>query len=390
MGRGIRRTAAIAAVGVLLAAAQAAQAQVLIIGTDEKATWNDAGQLVNQPPGNDKFIVVDIADRENPKIAGEIPLNNSVFGPPTNLAVVPPGNFALIASSIENKKDGDAWKPGPDTKLHLVDIKATPPAVVSTIDVGKQPSGLAVDPRGNYALVTNRADNSVAVVAIEGKTLKLAETVPVGDTVAAVAMTPDARLAFAVKPTINRVAVLKYDAGKLTYDKYDMTVGVFPYNVDVAAGGKIALTANNGFAGAADGNVDTVSVIDVEANPPRVIDFVTVGDGPEGLTIGPKGDYAAVALLRGSNSDKKAFFYNKNGSIVLLKIDGKNVTRVNEVEVGGLPEGMAFSPDGAYLYVGNFLDSDLWVLKVDGGKLVDTGKRLKLPGHPASLRGSVG
>ena len=48
------------------------------------------------------------------------------------------------------------------------------------------------------------------------------------------------------------------------------------------------------------------------------------------------------------------------------------------------------SPDGTHLYVGNFLDSDLWVLKVEGGKLVDTGKRLKLPGHPASLRGSVG
>jgi YVTN family beta-propeller protein len=381
----------VAAAGVLLAAAAAqVQAQVLVIGTDEKATWNDAGQLVNHPPGKDKFVVVDIADRENPKIAGEIALNNSVVGPPTNLAVLPSGDLALIASSIESKKDGDAWKPGPDTKLHLIDIKANPPAVVSTIDVGKQPSGIAVDPRGGYALVANRADNSVSVVAIDGKSLKLAETVPVGDSVAGIALTPDARLAFAIKPTINRVAVLKYDAGKLTYDKHDMTVGVFPYNVDVAPGGKIALTANNGFAGGSDGNADTVSVIDVEADPPRVADFVTVGDGPEGLTISPKGGYAAVALLRGSNSDKKAFFYNKNGSVVLLKIDGKNVTRLNEVEVGGLPEGMAFSPDGAYLYVGNFLDSDLWVLKVEGDKLVDTGKRLKLPGRPASLRGSVG
>src|SRR5690242_15004522 len=136
MWRGTRRTAAmagVAAAGMLIAAAQAAQAQLLVVGTDEKATWDDAGKVVNQPPGNDKLVVVDIADRENPKIAGEIALNNSVFGPPTNLAVVPPGNFALIASSIENKKEGDAWKPGPDTKLHLVDIKAKPPAVVSTI-----------------------------------------------------------------------------------------------------------------------------------------------------------------------------------------------------------------------------------------------------------------
>jgi hypothetical protein len=39
-------------------------------------------------------------------------------------------------------------------------------------------------------------------------------------------------------------------------------------------------------AGAADGNVDTLSVIDLDASPPRVIDHVVVGDAPEGLAIG--------------------------------------------------------------------------------------------------------
>ena len=47
----------------------------------------------------------------------------------------------------------------------------------------------------------------------------------------------------------------------------------------------------------------------------------------------------------------------------------------------------AFSPDGKYLYVGNFLDSDVSILEVDGTKVTDTGKRLQLPGHPASMRG---
>ena len=48
---------------------------------------------------------------------------------------------------------------------------------------------------------------------------------------------------------------------------------------------------------------------------------------------------------------------------------------------------VAFSPDGSYLYVGNFIDGDLWVLKVDGTALTDTSQRFKLPGHPASMRG---
>jgi DNA-binding beta-propeller fold protein YncE len=133
--------------------------------------------------------------------------------------------------------------------------------------------------------------------------------------------------------------------------------------------------------------VDTVSVIDLEANPPRVIDHVVVGDGPEGFVISPTGKIAVALLLRGSNSAKTAWFYNRNGSVVVLKIDGKKVTKVGEVEVGGLPEGAVFSPDGKYLYVGNFLDSNVSILRVDGTKVTDTGKRLQLPGHPASMRG---
>ena len=46
-----------------------------------------------------------------------------------------------------------------------------------------------------------------------------------------------------------------------------------------------------------------------------------------------------------------------------------------------------FSPDGRYLYVGNFIDSDVSILSVDGTTVTNTGKQLKLPGQPASMRG---
>ena len=63
------------------------------------------------------------------------------------------------------------------------------------------------------------------------------------------------------------------------------------------------------------------------------------------------------------------------------------MTRVQYIDVRGLPEGVVWSDDGQYLYVGNFMDSDVSILKMDGERLVDTGKRLTLPGHPASMRG---
>jgi DNA-binding beta-propeller fold protein YncE len=156
-------------------------------------------------------------------------------------------------------------------------------------------------------------------------------------------------------------------------------------HVAVAPGGKIALTSDNGGAGSSYGSVDTTSVIDLKANPPRIIDRVVVGEGPEGLAISPKGDLAVSVILRGSNM-KNAFFHEKNGSVSVLKIDDKKVTKMGDIEVGGLPEAAMFTPDGKYILIGNYLSQDFSILKIDGTNATDTGKRFQVPGYPASAR----
>ena len=247
---------------------------------------------------------------------------------------------------------------------------------------------MAISPKGDLALVANRADGSISVLSIRGKDVLVVDTVTVGtgaDMVSAVAITPDGKRALAVKAAANKVALLSIDGQKVTYNKRDLPAGIFPYNIAVTPDGKLALAADTGNGGSSDGNVDTVSVIDLEAEPPRVIDHVTVGDSPEGLAISPKGDLAITVEARGSNA-KGASFYHPAGAVTVLSIDGKKVSRVGEVNVGALPEGAAFSPDGGYLYVGNFIDGDMSLLKVDGTALTDTGQRIKLPGHPASMR----
>jgi len=378
---------AVSAAAAFLALPTVGSTQVIVSGNDEKVVWNEAGQAVFLPPGKDTISFIDITERESPKILTSIALENSIFGPPTNVAVSPNGELALVANSVTQTGDGEKWKPVPDNKVYIFDLKANPPKQVGMVEVGKQPSGLDISKKGDLALVTNRADNSISVLTISGKDVKLADTIAMGDSVAHVAISPDGTKALAVKPVVNKVALLKIDAGKVVYEKYDMPTGIFPYNIDIAPGGHIALVANNGAAGAADGNVDTVSVIDLDASPPRVIDHVVVGDAPEGFAISPKGDLALAILVAG-NSDKKAFFSRKNGTAVMLKIDGKKVTKVGEVEVGSLAEGVVFSPDGTYAYVGNFIDSDISILKINGTQVANTGKKIKLPGHPASLRGA--
>ena len=377
-------------IGALInAASNSALAQTLIVGNDEKQGWDENAKPIIKEPGHDTLSLVDISKPEAPRIAATIPLVNSVVGPPTNLAIHPSGEIALVANSLEPITQGWAHRLDPDNKVFLIDLKATPPKVIGTITVGKQPSGMAISPKGDVALVANRADGTISVLSIRGKDVLVVDTVTVGtgtDSVSTVAITPDGKRALAVKAAANKVALLSIDGQKVTYDKRDLPAGIFPYNIAVTPDGKLGLTSDNGNGGSSDGNADTVSVIDLEADPPRVIDHVTVGDSPEGLAISPKGDLAVTVEARGSNMPRTSFLYHQGGAVTALKIDGKKVTRMGEITVGALPEAVAFSPDGNYLYVGNFIDGDLWVLMVEGTTLTDTSQRFKLPGHPASMR----
>jgi DNA-binding beta-propeller fold protein YncE len=362
--------------------------ELMIVGNDEKVSWDADGKNVFLPPGKDTVLVIDIGtDPLAPRILADLPLMNSIFGPPVNLAITPDEGLALVANSMDWAKDGAGWKPVPDNKLYVIDLTATPPKLIDTVTVGKQPSGMSINRAGNLALIANRADNSVSVLRIAGKKVELIDTVAIGEQVAHVVFTPDGKRALAGKFPNHKVALLEVNGEKVTYTKQDIPVGLWPYNLDVTPDGKLALTADNGNAGAADGHVDTVTVIDLEANPARVIDKVVIGDGPEGFAISPTGKLAVALLLKGTNAAKSAWFYNRNATVVALKIDGKKVTRTNEVEVRGLPEGVVFSNDGRYIYVGNFMDSDISILRVDGDQIVNTGKSLALPGHPASMRG---
>jgi hypothetical protein len=95
--------------------------------------------------------------------------------------------------------------------------------------------------------------------------------------------------------------------------------------------------------------VSTVAVIDMMLDPPREVDQVVVGDGPEGLAVSPTGAYAVTLLTNSSGGSvpNNAFFRHDHAVAVLLKTEGKKVRKLGETEVGALAEGIAFSPDGS-------------------------------------------
>lgn len=364
-------------------------ADLMIVGGDSKIAF-DGPNVAFKAPGGDVVSVVDIGtDPANPKIVANLPLINSVFGPPTNLVITPDERLALVANAMNWVEIDSEWKPEPDNRIHVIDLTQKPPIVIDTVTVDRQPSGMAINQAGSLVLVAHRNSGTIGVLEIDGKSVSMVQSVDIKEQVASVAIAPDGKRALATKFSSHKIAVLDITDGKVSYDpSLDMPVGLWPYNVQITPDGRLALTADNGNGGRSDGHVDTVSVIDLSVEPPRVIDRVVVGDAPEGLAISPTGRIAVAILLKGSAGfPADSWVYNRNGSVVVLEINGDVVRRIAEVEVRGLPEGAVFTPDGSYLYVGNFVDGDISVLKVDGTSVTNTGTLLKLPANPGSMRG---
>src|SRR5581483_7841386 len=99
-----------AIMGVALGVTAARAAPFMIVGNDEKVIWDAAGKPILSPPGKDSVLIVDVADPLDPKIVANLPLKNSVVGPPVNLDIDPTNSVALVADSMNVVKDGDALK----------------------------------------------------------------------------------------------------------------------------------------------------------------------------------------------------------------------------------------------------------------------------------------
>ncbi len=204
--------------GCAVAPAPAGKRALMIVGNDEKQSWNDAGAGIIGAAGRDSVSVIDIgSDPLAPRMVVNLPLMNSIFGPPTNLAITPDEGLALVANSVNVVDEAGVLKTVPDTRLWVIDLSANPPRLIDTVTVGKQPSGLSINRAGTLALIANRADGSINVLRITGKKVELIDTVVIGEQVSHVVFTPDGKRALATKFPGHKVAVLDVAGEKVTY-----------------------------------------------------------------------------------------------------------------------------------------------------------------------------
>jgi DNA-binding beta-propeller fold protein YncE len=320
-----------------------------------------------------------------PKVVAELDVPGSVVGPPFSVAVSPDESLALVTAN-EKLDPADPTKRIANNTMSVVDLKATPPRIVATLETGKNPAGVSINRAGTLALVANRGEGTVSVFTIQGKTVTPAGKVAIADDKSGTShatISPDGKLALVSRDGDDRISVLSIDGTKVEYTKRDISAGLRPYGIDIASNGAFAAVANIGRGG---GDADTISIIDLKAKPPRVTSTMTVGQTPEGIKISPDASMVAVVVMNGSNKPKDSPFYNDAGKLVLLRVSGADLAREGEAAIGHWSQGAAFTADGKHIVVGNMVEKDIQVFRLDGTTLKDTGVRLGVKGGPAAIR----
>ena len=360
-----------------------AAAQLAVSANDAKAVLVNGVNTVPPNPADDTVTIIDLGVSP-PKVVGELKAPSSVVGPPQNVAIAPDESIALISSNM--KLDAaDPKKLVPDNRVSVIDLKATPPAVIATLEAGLGPAGISINRAGTLALIANRNDGTVSIFTVSGKTLTAAGKIDFDNPrsgPSSVAFSPDGKMALVSRDGDHKISILSIDGNKVEDTKRMLTGGFRPYAIQVSPKGDVAVVVNQG--GNA-GDIDTINVIDLKGKAPRIVRTLDVGQIVEDLAFSNDGNYVAVTAQDGSTRAPSHPFYNDNGLVVVFSVNGTNLTKVAEARVGKWNQGVVWSRDGKTLLAQNMAENALSILSFDGKNLGVTGE-IKVKGGPAGLR----
>lgn len=360
-----------------------AAAQIAVSANDNKVVNIDGKNNIVQNPPPDNVMIIDLG-ASPPKVLGQLNAPASVVGPPQSVAIAPDESIALVTSATMIDP-ADAKKATANNKLTVIDLKASPPAVLATLEVGKGAAGVSFSPDGKLVLVANRGEGTVSVLTVSGKTLTAKDKIALGDAKSGpshAAFTPDGKRALVTRDGDHRVSVLSVEGDKVEDTKRYMVGGIRPYSLAVSPKGDVAVFGNQG---GGQGDNDIINVVDLKMNPPRIVDIIAVGQTPEGVSMSPDGSHVAVTVMNGSQRPKNHQAYNDHGLLRIYKVDGTKLTQVAQAKVGGWGQGAAWSKDGRTIVLQSMLAKELQVFAFDGKALKMTGS-IKVNGGPAGIR----
>lgn len=366
---------------------QTAHADLLISANDGKAELVNGVNTVPANPVPDNISIVDLSTSP-PKVKAEIQMPTSLVGPPSSVAISRDESYALVTAATKIDP-ADKKKIVPHNLLSVVDLKASPPKVIATHETGAGASGVAINRAGTLALVANRQEGTVSVFSIAGNVLTAAGKVDLGapkSEPSAVAITPDGKRALVTRTGDNKVTVLNIDGTKVTLSGRDVYAGHKPYPAGISPDGKFAVVANVGMGG---GDNDTISLIDLTANPPRTVDTVSVGPTPESMTISPNGKYVAATIINGTSRPSDSPFFNPRGKMPVFEVKNMKFVRVAEAPIGRWCQGAGWNKSSSLILMQCMVEQELQMFKFDGKTLTPAGA-IKVKGGPAGIATTPG
>ena len=226
---------------------------------------------------------------------------------------------------------------------------------VRDIRVGRNPYGVAVDPAGTFAYVTNFTDATVSKIDLGTNTV--AATIPVGSNPIGIVVTPDGSKVYVVNNSSSSVSVIN------TADNTIITtvpVGINPFGAAVNPAGTFVYVTNSG--------ANSFSIIKTADNSVTTkFDFHL--SAPSGVTVNPAG---TVVYITNSGSNTLSFF------------DANSSTFPNpNIAVGTNPLGVSTSVDGAHTFVVNNFDGTVSV--IDNATNTEKLPRIKVGTTPYAL-----
>ena len=373
---------AVAAAASLVGNAWAAD--LIVSAQDGKFVRVEGRATFPQPAPSDSLVVID-ASQFPPVVKGTVEgLEHTVQGPPQAVAITPDGKLAIVAAPT--RYDYAAKKELFDNFLQIVDLEASPPKLVAKLDVGAHTNGLTINREGTLLLAAGH-DGAVKVLAIEGKNLRLLESVKVGEKrLSGISFTHDGKAAIVALRDENGAAVLSVDGTTVKLSNEKLSTGVNPYAVDVSSDGKWAVIGNTGVGGRIVDDADVVTLVDVSRRPFRSVQQISVPSSPEGVAISPDGRYIVVQSMAGSNLTPSDPGRNKIGKLALFEIRDGAAFKVNEIPGAEAAQGVVFTQDSRYLLLQMDVEKAIGIYALRDGKLVDTGERIKLAAGPVSIR----
>jgi YVTN family beta-propeller protein len=132
-----------------------------------------------------------------------------------------------------------------------------------------------------------------------------------------------------------------YVAGSVGVTELDATTDLTVASIPLSGAYELALTPDQSLIYVADSSADTVSAINTGTN--TVVSTIKVGDIPDGVAVTPNGGFVYVANNGGNNP--------QSNTVSVISTDSNTV--VQTITVGPAPFLPKVTPDGTHVYVAN-------------------------------------